>query len=114
MNKPEIAVVDSRVWQDIARLRGDQAQRARTVVTELEHTIARRGLPRKHPLIQSRWSDDGGLIIDWRESAQTLGLVFEVDSKESGWYFATTTGRGDSGYLNSLNIEALVQRMAPH
>lgn len=55
--------------------------------------------------------DDGAVIFEWRLPLRRMGLSFEADHRQSGWYYVDTRegSRGSKyGYLDNLDVDWLV------
>lgn len=56
--------------------------------------------------------DDGSLLIEWLFPERRLGFSFEIDAKDSSWYYVSTESAGNthaSGNLATADIAALLK-----
>ncbi|MGK3981337.1 hypothetical protein WMF38_57600 [Sorangium sp. So ce118] len=90
------------------------AELARPHFAELGEALRRCGLNEIGALHFSQ-DDEDGLNVEWIFPECRMLMNFETDPAESGWCFASRmdTGAGQSwGYLDSLDVPALVERTA--
>jgi hypothetical protein len=98
--------------EGLAELRKHDPARAddayRLLVNVVEQTAAAL-LDTLPPLHASYIEDDGAFLIEWMFEDRRLGFSFEADPSESGWFYVTKDGNGNSGNLKDMDLPALVR-----
>jgi hypothetical protein len=59
--------------------------------------------------------DEGGLMAEWMFHGCRMGLIFDANPPDCGWYFVSRieTGAGqECGTLDDIDVPALVERTA--
>lgn len=55
--------------------------------------------------------DDGALCIEWHTATTRVAIIFERDTKKSGWHIVDKNGLAASGPLGELSPDRLIHHV---
>ena len=105
----------SRIWREIRRVRDPARRRAaaRILARLLAGLAEFSSTGVKLPNIHTRWNDDDeSLVTEVRLDMRRLGIAFEREQGDSGWYIVDIRPgreRRDSGALDHIDVSRLLR-----
>lgn len=71
-------------------------------------------IPNSAQRIHTTWTDDGALLLEWQIASRRLGISFESEEPQSGWFYVEVDPQCPvrmQGKLNSFRARDVLERL---